>query len=138
MEIKEWLRRGWRLNERINDLLEEKERMFALATGTTGQLSEDDIHSGGGNVSEARMIKYTEYSIKLENMIGELIDIKDEIVNEISEVEDTRLQRLLFLRYIEFNSWEEIAYKMNYDYRYTLKLHGKALKKIKKDIERHI
>ncbi len=136
MNTKEWLRRGWRLNERINDLREEKERMFELATGTTGRLSQDNIHSSGGNPSEAKMIKYTEYSVKLENMIDELIDIKNELVDTIKNVEDTRLQRLLFLRYLEFEPWEKIACKMNYDYRHVLKLHGKALFEVEKIRER--
>ena len=63
----------------------------------------------------------------------------------IQAVEDSTLRTLLEYRYINGKKWEEIALMMGYDYRYILKIHGKALsmlpsdlsKKTLKDTRRH-
>ena len=65
----------------------------------------------------------------------------------IRMVEDSTLRTLLEYRYINGKKWEEIALMMGYDYRYILKIHGKALsalpsdlgkKKTLKDTTRHL
>ena len=135
-KIKEWLRRGWRIERRINNLMEEKDWMFEIATSTTSRPSDVNVQQGGGNSTEARMLRYAEYSNLLDNMIDELVDTKCEIMKLIKKVEDARYQELLILRYIEFNSWNDISNKMGYEYRHVLRLHGKALLAAEKIRER--
>ena len=70
---------------------------------------------------------------------------RKEIEGIIRAVEDSTLRTLLEYRYINGKKWEEIALMMGYDYRYILKIHGKALsllpsdlgKKTLKDTRRH-
>lgn len=60
----------------------------------------------------------------------------------IDEIEDICLKNILTKKYINNYSWEVIAEEMNYNYRYILKLHDKALKEIEiileQDTKRHI
>lgn len=54
----------------------------------------------------------------------------------INMVDDHRLRDLLHRRYIECQKWETVAEGMNYEVRYLLKLHGKALKEVGKILNR--
>ena len=75
-----------------------------------------------------------------------MVEKRKEIEGIIRAVEDNILRTLLEYRYINGKKWEEIALMMGYDYRYILKIHGKALsllpsdlgkKKTLKDTRRH-
>ena len=56
----------------------------------------------------------------------------------MNKLDDATLRTLLILRYLNFQTWEMIACKMNYGYRHILRLHGNALIEIKNVIECHI
>ena len=136
-DIKKWLRRGWNIDRRIEELIEEKDKAFARVTGTVASNDGNESQRiAGGNSSEAKMLKYSEYSIILDQMIDELVYTKAEIMDVIKQIEDIRLQQLLVLRYIRFYEWEKIAEKMMYNYRHVLRLHGMALIEAKKIRER--
>lgn len=49
------------------------------------------------------------------------------IERQIRQMENEDEQEVLRLRYILGMKWEEVAVKMNYSYRRTLDIHGKAL-----------
>ena len=56
---------------------------------------------------------------------------KIEIIDTIGEVKDPDCHKLLFLRYVDMLTWEEIAVTMHYTYQWVAgPLHGKALEKI--------
>ena len=50
-----------------------------------------------------------------------------EIEQAIENLEDERLKLLLRYRYISGWTWERIAVEMNLEYRWVLRLHGRAL-----------
>ncbi|MFQ7292602.1 MAG: hypothetical protein ACLRQ0_10245 [Monoglobales bacterium] len=131
MTAKQWLNRGYRINEEINELMREQKQALLQATSTALGGGEK-VQSSNGNTVERRFVNYAAYSETIDMWIDELYSIKREIVLEIRKVDDFRLRRLLFLRYIKFYTWDMIAQKMNYDIRYIHKLHNCALKKIKK------
>lgn len=58
-----------------------------------------------------------------------------EIVNTINDVQDGTLSTLLYERYINGKTWEQIAVLMNYTYRRVTQLHGKALNAVKDFLE---
>ena len=76
------------------------------------------------------------YSELIDKRIHRLYEIKKEI---LENVESTRRRNtseaLLILRYLNFQTWEMIACKMNYSYKQVCRLHGKALNLIKDVIE---
>lgn len=131
MTVKEWLNRGIDLNSRIEDLKREAEKTRDLAVKVTGNIQEDKVQTSKRNTSEERFVKYASYTDEINKKIDELVEIKREIFSAINSVEDPILNRLLFLRYIEFEIWEQIAIDMHYSYRQICRLHGKALRKVK-------
>ena len=50
------------------------------------------------------------------------------IENAIRKMEDDDEQKVLRLRYIKNMKWEEIALEMNFSYKWTHIIHGRALK----------
>lgn len=67
---------------------------------------------------------------------SELWSKRLEIIDAIEKVIDlddpiTKVYyRLLMMRYIEGATWEQIAVDINYTWRHTIRLHGKALKRM--------
>lgn len=130
MTTKEWLNRGWKLNEEINALLTEQRQAFNIATSTTPKLSADKVQTSQSNSAESKFINYAEYSKMIDERIDELYAIKQEILQVINTVENSTYRTLLIERYIQFKTWEQIAVDMNYCWRQIMRLHGKALCKV--------
>lgn len=61
---------------------------------------------------------------------------KNEIRKTILKLKDTRYIQILTERYMLLNRWEQIAVNLNYSWRYTLKLHDRALEEVQKIIDK--
>nr|DAS18940.1 MAG TPA: Protein of unknown function (DUF1492) [Caudoviricetes sp.] len=127
---KEWLLRGWKVNKEIGALIEAQASLKAQAkrcTSTIGAVPGAKTQTPHGN--ERFIVSYLQLEEKINSKIDELVNIKMEILAAIESVNVSELRALLIYRYIDFKTWEEIAYKMNYSYHYVKKeLHIKALK----------
>lgn len=53
--------------------------------------------------------------------------VRKEIIKAINELPTESERMVLRFRYINGWAWERVAVESNYDYRYVLKIHGKAL-----------
>lgn len=69
-----------------------------------------------------------EINSDIDNLINKKKYLDDFVKNVLSGIEYSIIQ----MRYFEELKWEEIALNINHEYRYTLKLHGKALQKLNK------
>lgn len=87
----------------------------------------------------------SEYAARLDEEINKLkvqrlekVKIYSDISSRIRRVEDDNQRELLMYRYIKGMSWEDVASELGYTWRWTHKLHSKALDAIdiKEDIER--
>ena len=143
-EKKEYLLSYQHLNQRINRLLLEQQQWRELATRVSPNLS-GMPRGGGGGGTQGAISKIIDLETEINAEIDKLVDKRKEIEGIIRAVEDSTLRALLEYRYINGKKWEEIALMMGYDYRYILKIHGKALsvlpndlgKKTLKDTRRH-
>lgn len=144
-EKKEYLLGYQRLNQRINRLLLEQQQWRELATRVSPNLS-GMPRGGGEGGTQGAISKIIDLETEINAEIDKLVEKRKEIEGIIRAVEDNILRTLLEYRYINGKKWEEIALMMGYDYRYILKIHGKALsllpsdlgkKKTLKDTRRH-
>lgn len=143
-EKKEYLLGYQRLNQRINRLLLEQQQWRELATRVSPNLS-GMPRGGGEGGTQGAISKIIDLETEINAEIDKLVEKRKEIEGIIRMVEDSTLRTLLEYRYINGKKWEEIALMMGYDYRYILKIHGKALsmlpsdlsKKTLKDTRRH-
>lgn len=83
----------------------------------------------GNDVSE---ILELEEEIRQE--IKRYNDIKHKIINEIHSLNNRLYIEILYKRYVEFKSLEEIAVEMNYSYQWIKSNHGYALLNFSKKV----
>lgn len=137
-EKKEYLLGYQRINQRVNCLLLEQQRWRELATRVSPNLS-GMPRGGGGGGTQGAISKIVDLETEINTEINKLVEKRKEIESVIRAVEDSTLRTLLEYRYINGKKWEEIALMMGYDYRWALRLHGRALSAVDEHaIESHI
>lgn len=137
MTAKQWLERGRNLNNEIETLLTAQQRALELACKTSSGSTDDKVQTSRRNTSEERFISYADYERLINDKIDKLYQVQREITDAIYRVDNSTLRTVLVERYINFNTWEQIAVNMNYGYRHVCRLHGEALNKIKDVIVCH-
>lgn len=115
MTPKEWLQRGWKINQRINRLLFQKQQAKKALLK-----------------NECTLESYDNFEKLINSHIDELFKIKIDIINALTYIHDEKLFAVLFNRYVNFYTWERIAENMNYSVVHVYRLHGQALKEFKK------
>lgn len=133
-DVKQVLRQGRRLDSRIKMLEESQEKAFARVTGATQKLSETGVH-GGANADA--MAEYVAYSEEIVEEIAKMQRMQRDMMRLISKVRKHDLQSVLQLYYVDGFTWEEVAVKMHYSWRWVMKLHGKALLEVARIAERN-
>lgn len=126
----EYLKQYKYLDADIDRKIKSLEDWRSKILNVTGTLSDmpksnkrsDKIADGIATINEI------EETINKE--IDELIELKAEIEGKINAVEDLRLRELLKCRYLDFKSFEEIAYLNGYSWRHVFRLHELALDEI--------
>ena len=76
----------------------------------------------------AAYAKIDEMEREIQGMIDAYVDKKRLIVSQIDAIPDELNYEILFLRYINRKTFEEIATEIHNSYRNATRLHGKALK----------
>lgn len=133
MTPKEYLSQYRTLDREINSLLDEQERLRSLA-----EKAGSSIIGGGAKTvksdNSAPFERVVDKIIEIENEINQKIDLKlilrKEIEASIESVDDDTLRTLLRYRYLCGMTFEQVAVRMNYSYKQTCRLHGKALQKL--------
>lgn len=133
MTAKAYLQRVKSADAKINNKLEELERLESLATKVTASLN-GDVVSGTRNPDKmtdavARIIELQE---EINQSVDEYINIKKEVNAELLKLEKPNHYRVLHSRYILYKTWERIACDMNCSYQWVCKLHGFALVELEK------
>ena len=125
-EKKQYLRRYQEAKKRAKRIQEEIEELRSSKTSPVGLRDGMPHGSGTSDLSG--------YAARLDALVRELEAEKEmqmvtyrEIRQQIRMVSDATEQEILSRRYLLGQRWEKISVEMNYDYRYVLKLHGKAL-----------
>ena len=137
MNAKEYLEQAYRLDQRINSKLAQKESLKCLATKSTAVIRKDPISSGSNDsFMEDTIIKIVDMEREIDREIDQLVDLKREITWVIDQVDNLNLQVLLELRYLCYKRWPEIAEQMHYTESNVYKLHEKALQKVEENLSR--
>ena len=119
------------MDERINTKIAQVSSLHDLATKATSTLSD---MPGGGAHSTHRMEDIIIKILMLENEINadidRLVDLKNEIMSVVNGVDDAEFRLLLEKRYLNCESWEDIAAELCFSLPSVYRLHEKALKKV--------
>ena len=129
MTAKEYLSQAYRIDQRINSKLEQVCSLRELATKATSTLTgTPSTHTS--HSMESIIAKMVDLEDEINRDIDALVDLKHEIVTAIKAVGNPEHQTLMELRYLCFNTWEEIAIKMGYSVRSVFRMHDAAVENI--------
>lgn len=121
---KAWLLKAWHAGDLIAELQASYQEVFDAATSMTAKYSSEGKAS---DFDPHKFDRVAEYGEKIEQSINQLASVSSEVLDAINQVQDTKLRRVLFLRYIRRMRWEDISDEMGYTKRNVTILHGKAL-----------
>ncbi len=130
MTAKRYLSQVYYLDRRIETRLEEIARLRARLTAG---VSNPSAEPHGTTVTDwtDTVARIAELESDIQAEIGELARVRTQVASVIAAVEDEKLRTVLELRYLGGKSFGKIARLMRYDYDYTRKLHGQALRSVK-------
>lgn len=128
-EVKTWLRSYRYLKSEAERLEEELAEWRSKAEKMTRELSGMPSGSGGGDKVPACVEKIWELERKLSAKLSDMVEQRQAIERAIESLPDKQKQ-LMHYRYIDGMKWEKVAVEMNMEYRWVLRIHGRALQEI--------
>ncbi|CAK7069824.1 hypothetical protein [Tissierella sp.] len=117
------------IDRKIKSLEDWRNKIFNV----TGTLSDMPRNPNRVNTIEEGVTAIDEIEASINKDIDDLVNLRAEIENKIDSVKDLRLRELLKCRYLDCQTWEEIAFRNGYTWQWAFKLHEKALDKINLD-----
>jgi hypothetical protein len=129
MTAKQYLSRVRILDIKINNKISELSMLKSKSTSLQAVVINDDkvqtspaLDRLGNDVSDI-----LELEEEIHKEIKRYNDLKHKIINEIHSLNNRLYIEILYKRYVEFKSLEEIAVDMNYSYEWIKHNHGYAL-----------
>lgn len=128
---KEYLRQLRTAEIKIEQKEEELERLKAslesISAGTDGERVQTTPRD---KVSE-EVPQKVDLEEEIKSDIKTLLILKNKIINEIQSMDNPIYINILYKRYVQYKSLEEIAVEMSYSYTRLRHLHGRALQGFK-------
>lgn len=126
-DAKHYLNQVYRIEERIDGLIEQLEHYQAIGTRITSQWG-DGVHSGTPHSPvEQAALKLVEIETEINEEMSQLVDTKRAVKHVVSQVEDPQQKMVIELRYFQYLRFPDIAKRMNYSERQLQRLHREAL-----------
>ena len=128
VKAKDYLKQIEILDKCIDQKQIECDELKLRAESTGGIQYGDRVQtSPNGDTLEKKVVKYVQIEQEINEMIDKFVDMKHEIINQIQGLSDVKHIDVLFKKYVQYKSLEQIAVEMNYSYPYIRELHGYAL-----------
>lgn len=133
MGAKEYLEQVKLFDTHINNKLDELERLKSLVTKVTSTWK-GDVVSGGGNQDKLgdAVARIVDLQHEVNQAIDDYIDKQKEIGAVLDRIKDPDQLRVLYKRYFDGLTWEQIACDMHMTYRNVCYIHGRALQTVGK------
>lgn len=130
MTVKEYLLQIKKNNIRINQLKRQIDCLRSEVVFIPGiDYSKDRVQSSGDGSAAANKAIERLYDMerRLDGIIDRYMDEKTRIITEIQSLDKPEHIEVLYMRYVEDQSLEQIACSLSYSYYWTAHLHGDAL-----------
>nr|WP_312578346.1 hypothetical protein [Sedimentibacter sp.] len=114
-------------DRKIKELEDWKNKIYSV-TGTLTDMPRSN--SRRDKISDG-IAAINEIEENINGDIEKLLKVRKDVQSKIDTIEDLKLRELMKCRYLDFNTWEEIAYKNGFSWQWVYKLHEKSLDKIK-------
>lgn len=131
MKAKEYLSQARVLDQRITISLERVDRLRSMTQKITATMNSEPVsHTRNVSSMEDMIIRLMEEKDALSVAISQLLDLKHEITAVLDQIQDPDRHLILEMRYLCYNTWEQIAEVMNMHVRTVFRLHGRALQDV--------
>lgn len=131
MNAKDYLAQAMRLDQRIQSKLEQVSSLRELASRVSVNHQAEMVRETMPySPMKMPVLKMVDLVYEIDADMDKLIDLKREIIDVINSVEQPEYRLLLELRYLNSETWEEIADRMNYSWRNIHYVHAKALRAV--------
>lgn len=125
---KQYLRQIDRLDRMINNKLSEIYQLRTMACSVTAFSSDERVQNSSGKDRLGSMVaKIVDLEKETDCLVDKFIDKRNHIIRQIDGMEDVNMYHVLFARYVNRKSFDEIADEMNYSRMQTNRIHEKAL-----------
>ena len=133
----EFLRQVRLYDIHINNLLEEKARLEALAFKITSSWGGEHV-SGSGRLDKQgdTIAKIVDMEDKIDKAVDDFIDKKKEVKAVLGQIQNPDQLDLLYKVYVQYETLEQVACEMNMTYRNACYIHGRALQAVEQLLER--
>lgn len=125
-----WLRRYQDSLRKEQELAEEVEQLRARACKVTPSLSGMPGGTSDGQALPRAVEQILEAQQQLQEQIEQCNAIRREVVDAIERVTNPRDKEILRRRYLLGNRFENISVVLHYEYRWTRRLHKKAVSEL--------
>ena len=134
MTAREFLNRAYKLDQRINSKLDQVAALNDLALKATSTMTgmPHNPYKGTSTMSDT-ICKIIDLQDEINRDIDALVDIKREIMEVIGHVADATSRLILEKRYINQQSWPEIAVDMKLSLRRLYYLHDHAIDELEEN-----
>lgn len=133
MTAKEYLRQAYIIDRKIRL---DTEKLAAARSALYGKAVRYDSDGSKpvprGNVTESAVLRIVELEERLNAEIDELTAKRQEIECAVCSVPDEVQREVLTRRYLLYQKWEVIAEEMCYSERQVFRIHGAALRALKR------
>ena len=135
MNAKKYLQNLRRLDIVIDQKIKELDGLKAMTAciGSFDYSRERVITSPSGEAPfEKNVDRIIELEVEIRDEIDKFVDEKHKIINQIQSLRDADEIKVLYMRYIECQTFEKIAVDMDYTIRNIYFIHGRALQNFEK------
>ena len=131
-DVKEYLREI-KYRQQYLQRLRERRKALHLDVSFGGiDYSADRIQTTPKNKLEEAAVRLSDRIEQLDEKIAKVSLEIDDRISSIEKLSDEIHRNVLFKRYAEDKSFEQISVELGYAYNYTCNIHGDALKELSK------
>lgn len=136
MTAKEYLQQYRNAVRKVSAAQDHLDELRAMATRITPNYGAEGggTHQTGDKLGAA-VARIMDAESRVSDELELLEATEREVIRTINDVQDGTLSTLLYERYINGKTWEQIAVCMNYSYRQITRMHGAALIAVKYVLE---
>lgn len=127
MTAKQLFRKVRGADRTIKGLEEHIQKAYSELMRITPQLSEIQVQTTGGRGQLDKAPEFLDLINRANRQVAKISALRSLALSVIEQLDDPRHQNVLTYYYLNGNSWEQTARKMNYAYRYIFDLAQQAL-----------
>lgn len=134
MNVKEFLNKIRKIDMMIDCKLNQIRELRSLITGRGIRYDEDKVQTSLSNndLMADTIANIVELEQKINVDIDELIRYKERARKMIEKLEDDVQKVVLYKRYFDYKTFEQIAVECGYSWRHVFRVHQSALKDLEK------